>query len=80
MKKKLDSLTQDQINKFPEYVEKWVNIGLSTEPCNHPLAEAALRAAYRVVNIPPPELIIWLNNPRDLIIAESIILSFLSLI
>ena len=33
-KKKLDKLTQAQIDAMPKYVEKWVAIGLSTERVN----------------------------------------------
>ena len=31
---KVTELTKDQIDKFPEYVKKWVDIGLNTDECD----------------------------------------------
>ena len=31
MKKKIETLTESQKSKLPEYIEKWTKIGLSTD-------------------------------------------------
>lgn len=54
-KKKLDKLTQAQIDAMPKYVEKWVAIGLSTERVDFekvkPLvAKCYEKAGYKVPN------------------------------
>jgi hypothetical protein len=32
--KKIETLTDEQKAKFQEYIKKWTDIGLSTEPAN----------------------------------------------
>jgi len=45
MAKKITKLTPEQEARFPEFVKKWVDIGLSTEPADFDAAtEAALKA------------------------------------
>ena len=39
MSKKIEKLTPEQIARFPEFVERWTNIGLSTAPADRPRAE-----------------------------------------
>lgn len=53
-KKKVSKLTQAQKDKFPEYVDKWTKIGLSTEPMDFPAACAAMTDAYIMVGLKPP--------------------------
>ncbi len=43
MKKKIETLTESQKSKLPEYIEKWTKIGLSTEPANRQKAEEGVR-------------------------------------
>jgi len=59
---KIEKLTTEQITKFPEYVRKWTNIGLSTEPANRPAAEAAINRMYTIAGIKEPK-IVWCGSP-----------------
>ena len=38
----IEQLTPEQTARFPELIEKWIKIGLSTEPVDRPRAEAAI--------------------------------------
>jgi hypothetical protein len=59
----IDKLTHEQTARFPEFVEKWTRIGLSTEPADRPRAEAVIRLMYEAGGLTPPEKIIWFDNP-----------------
>ena len=43
----IETLTREQIAKFPEYVEKWKKIGLSTERIDRPQAVEHMKLFYR---------------------------------
>ena len=58
----ITKLTPDQIARFPEFIEKWTRIGLSTEPADRPKAEAGIIAAYASASLPPPR-IVWCGSP-----------------
>ena len=60
---KITKLTEAQKARFPEFVDKWVKIGLSTEPADFEIAtEAALRA-YKLCNLDGPMVILRLQSP-----------------
>lgn len=59
---KITKLTPEQEARLPEYVEKWTKIGLSTEPANRPVTEEAVKRAYEVAGLPPPEHILWADS------------------
>ena len=61
--KRIDRLTQKQIDRFPEWVDKWTKIGLSTEPANWRIAEDAVRNCYRVSNLKQPKVILRMGSP-----------------
>jgi hypothetical protein len=61
--KKIESLTEAQIARFPYYVEKWLSIGLSNET-DKPKAEEAICRVYQCAGLKPPKLVIWLGSPR----------------
>lgn len=46
----IDRLLPEQEAKIPFYVEKWLKIGLNTEPCNRVEAEKAFRDVYDYLN------------------------------
>ena len=52
------SLTKEQEARFPEFVRKWTEIGLSTAPLNRARILDALTRAFREVNKPPPRLVV----------------------
>jgi len=60
--KKLTRLTKAQKAQMPAWAEKWIKIGLTAEPADRPLAEAAVRAMYDVAKIPQAP-IIWVDSP-----------------
>ena len=58
----ITELTQEQKACFPEFIDKWTRIGLSTEPANRPEAEAGVVEAYRVAGLAAPK-IVWCTSP-----------------
>ena len=59
------TLTDAQRDAIPTYVERWISIGLSTEPADRELAEVSLRAMYAFADLAEPE-ILWVNNPQEM--------------
>lgn len=51
MVKKIERLTKEQTNKFSQYVDEWLNIGLSTEPVNKAMTEKYVKEAYKNVGL-----------------------------
>ena len=73
MPKKLTTLTQAQIDRFPEFVDKWTRIGLCTESADRPRAEAGIRMAYQIAGIDPPKLIVWCGSPLSAVLTRAIV-------
>src|SRR5687767_2562809 len=61
--KRIDNLTPEQVAQLPAYRDKWLHIGLSTEPANHAAAEQAIGNAYKVAGLEPPATVLWLSSP-----------------
>jgi len=61
----INKLTEAQRAKFPEFVEKWLKIGLSTEPIDFEKAKKAVRLAYKCGGLEPPTEIIYCASPMD---------------
>lgn len=61
-------LTQEQIDKCPLYVKKWVDIGLSTEPVDRELAEKAINQMYECGKVDKPKKIVWFKSPLSMYI------------
>jgi hypothetical protein len=59
---KIEKLTPEQEAIIPVYYEEFLKIGLSTEPCNREKGESALRASYKYLKLPEPE-IVWCESP-----------------
>ena len=59
----IEKLTQEQIDKFPSYVEKWLSIGLSTEQCDREKCKNIIADVYGVAGLKAPKIIIWLDSP-----------------
>jgi hypothetical protein len=60
---RLERLTPAQEARLPAIRDKWVGIGLSTEPADRPRAEAAVRLAYRRAGLAEPTDIMWTGSP-----------------
>jgi len=63
-------LSPEQVARFPEFVEKWTKIGLSTDPVNHPAAEAAINDVYECGGLPSPKQIIWCGSPLSMVLTR----------
>lgn len=73
----IESLTPEQTAKFPEYVNKWVSIGLNTDPCDMDKARTIIPKVYEAAGLTPPMFIIGpVDNPFEAAIVESILNSF----
>ncbi|NJN23047.1 MAG: hypothetical protein HC812_20060 [Leptolyngbya sp. RL_3_1] len=58
----INELTPEQEALLPVYRDKWMAIGLSTEPCDRSAAESAARAAYEVAGLEPPKQFVWFDR------------------
>ena len=65
---RIEHLADEQLARFPEFVDKWTRIGLSTEPADRPRAEAAILAMYKQAGLPKPE-IVWRGSPMSNVLA-----------
>lgn len=63
MSKQIDKLTKAQEAKIPEYIEKYMKIGLDTSPIDKPAAEAAVRALYKYMKYSPIKQFHWVEDP-----------------
>ena len=72
--KKIESLTPEQVAKFPEYVARWTDIGLCTMPADRGAAEQAIREMYGAAKLPPPAKIVWCGSPLSSGLTRAIIL------
>ena len=70
----IESLTPEQIARFPEYVARWTDIGLRTEPASRGAAEDAIREMYRAGGKEPPKKIVWCGSPLSQGLTRAIIL------
>lgn len=67
----ITELTPKQIAKFPLYVQKWVQIGISTEPTDFSKSIEAARKIYKLVNVKEPEIFLGpFNNPTEGVLAR----------
>ncbi len=73
---KIEKLTPEQEARFPEFVKKWTEIGLSTEPANRKEAEKGVNLAYKCAGLEPPEKIIWCESPMSMALTRGVILEF----
>ena len=70
---KIEKLTQEQEARFPEFVDRWMKIGLSTEKADHAKAEDAIARAYQVAGLTPTSHIVWCGSPLSLAIIDTIL-------
>jgi hypothetical protein len=65
MSKVIENLTPEQEAKLDEYKEKWLKIGLNTEPANRDQAEIYAKKAYESAGLKPPEKFVWFDSPKQ---------------
>jgi hypothetical protein len=63
--KQIDKLTPEQEAKLPEYEKKYLDIGLSTDPCDRQKAEAAIAKVYEYMKLPMFTRVIWAESPFE---------------
>ena len=71
---KVETLSQHQQERFTEFCDKWIAIGLSTEPAQREKAEAAIRLMYQRAKLPTPHKIVWCGSPLSQSLTRAIIL------
>ena len=72
--RRIETLTPEQTARFPEFVEKWKQIGLCTDPADRPAAEEAIHEMYRLGGKKPPKKIVWCGSPLSMGVTRAIIL------
>jgi hypothetical protein len=61
--KKITEITEAQKARFPEFIKKWIDIGLSTEPADFDKATNAALRAYELCNLKKPMVILRMGSP-----------------
>jgi hypothetical protein len=69
---KIDSLTPEQSARMAEFSDKWIKIGLSTEPADRPKAEAAIAIIYKIAGLKAPR-IIWCSSPMAMALTRFVV-------
>ena len=59
----IESLTDSQKARAAEFRDRWMEIGLCTDPADRPRAEVAIRETYRQGGLEPPARIVWCGSP-----------------
>src|SRR6266481_5796979 len=71
-KVQIEKLTPEQEARMPEWRDRWISIGLSTEPADRPKFEAAAARCYLAAGLAPPKRVIWVESPIALCLAAPI--------
>lgn len=61
--KKITSLTDEQKARFGEWSERWIQIGLSTEPADFEAATEAALKGYKLANHGRPMVVLRMGSP-----------------
>jgi hypothetical protein len=57
------TLSRDQRARIDEWRDKWMAIGLCTDPANFEKAELAARLCYDAISLPPPKVVLRMGSP-----------------
>lgn len=69
---KIERLTPEQEAHIPEWVDKWVKIGLSTEPADFDLAEKAALRGYELASLRKPSVILRMGSPYSAVLGGAL--------
>ena len=69
----IDKLTDKQITKMAEWRDKWITIGLSTEPADRRAAENAMQKIYRCGGLHTPSRLVWCGSPLSMSLTHAIL-------
>ena len=72
----IKELTKEQEAQIPVYLERYLNVGLSTERCNRSLAERSIKNLFKVLDKKSPEFFIWVDSPKAALEIASIVEGF----
>lgn len=61
--KGITSLTQEQLDKLPEIRDRWLKIGLCTDPVEKQEAKEGVILAYKAVDLEPPSVFLFYDSP-----------------
>jgi hypothetical protein len=75
--KKITEITPDQASRFPEWVKKWTDIGLSTDPADFEKAEIAALKAYELIGLKKPMVVLRVGSPLSATISGAMAWCFL---
>jgi hypothetical protein len=70
----IEKLTDAQIARFPEFIKKWTDIGLSTQPAARLRAEHGIRLAYEAAKLKAPLKIVWTTSPLAQALTRAIVM------
>src|SRR5687768_15608893 len=56
-RKRIEKLTDAERAKMPGWAEKWIALGLSTQPADRPMFEAAATRCYLAARLNPPRFV-----------------------
>ncbi len=68
----INHLTPEQEALLPAMRDKWIRIGLNTQPADRGAAEHGIRKAYRLAGLKTPR-IVWCSSPLAMAVARSIV-------
>jgi hypothetical protein len=63
----ITELTPEQTAQFDKYAQKWIDIGMSTEPLDFESAKAAVIKAYEIAGLKPPTRFEVADSPNSAI-------------
>lgn len=70
---KIEKLTEEQTKLMEVYKDKWIKIGLSTEPTNRERAALNVPAYYEVAGLKPPEAVAFAKSPKSAMVILTIL-------
>ena len=63
MTRRITTLTAEQRARFDEWADRWIDVGLSTDPADRPRFTDGARRCYAAADIPWPDNTVWIPNP-----------------
>lgn len=60
---RIEQLADEERARFTEWADRWIDVGLRTEPADRERFEASVRDCYRFAGIPFPDVVVWVPSP-----------------
>jgi hypothetical protein len=73
MPRQITELTKEQNDQIPAWCEKWIAIGLSTEPANFEAAEEGVRGCYHAAQLVQPQMVLRAHSPMAVALVGPIV-------